>query len=68
MGKWAKAEEDYLLARHLFPVNREIYALAMGVSVVQGMKLFHISEDRSLCNMAHWILAEHGFCYPVYST
>ena len=52
---YALAGRDYVLACYLFPSNRHIYTNAMGMAVLNGMKLFHINDRGSPFRLAEWI-------------
>jgi hypothetical protein len=53
---FAKAETDWLLARHLFPANRRLYTNSMGVSALRGEDYFDESETGHPLTFAEWIL------------
>jgi hypothetical protein len=55
VGKFSLSERDYLLARYLFPANRDIYMNAMGVLVLRGMHLFHMNDSGSPLKLVEWI-------------
>ena len=42
--KFVESEPDWLLARHLFPTNRALYASQMAVSMIRGDRLFAAGE------------------------
>jgi len=59
-GRWAEAEPDYLLARHLFPSNRKLYINATGVSVRRSLERFERDEEGSPASLAGWLTEDYG--------
>jgi hypothetical protein len=51
----AEAEPDYLLARYLFPQNRQLYINQRRISAHCGMKLFEPGESGHPVEFAQWV-------------
>lgn len=60
IGNLIEAEKDYLLARHLFPVNQYLYSQAMGVAILRGAELFAPDEEGTPLSLADWIIQRFG--------
>jgi hypothetical protein len=54
-SRYAEAESDYLLARHLFPTNRKLYIAQNQNSVQQSMDLFEPGEKGHPIELAQWL-------------
>ncbi len=50
-----EAERDYLLARYLFPQNRQLYVAQNQISVQVSMDLFEPHEKGHPAELAHWL-------------
>jgi len=59
-GHVAESEADYLLARHLFPVNHNLYFKGTWATVERGAELFDPGEEGSPPNLAETILRKFG--------
>lgn len=44
-GNLAEAEKDYLLARHLFPTNHQLYFKGTGVTLMRAAEMFGPDEE-----------------------
>jgi hypothetical protein len=53
--RFAEAEQDYLLARHLFPNNRCLYIAQNQISVQNSMELFEPGEKGHPTELAEWL-------------
>lgn len=49
------AERDYLLARYLFPTNRNLYVAQVQTSVQRSMKLFEPGENGHPTELGRWL-------------
>jgi hypothetical protein len=58
-GRAEEAERDYLLARHLFPMNRKLYIDAMAAAVQRSERLFEPGELGSPQSLADWINTQY---------
>jgi Transglutaminase-like superfamily len=54
-GRRDDAERDYLLARHMFPSNRELYMSATELAVEQSVRMFEPGELGSPQSLADWL-------------
>ncbi|AGA28339.1 transglutaminase family protein [Singulisphaera acidiphila] len=63
--RWDEAERDYLLARHLFPMNRKLYVDAMGVAVDRSVRLFEPGELESPQSLADWLNTQYRPVRPL---
>jgi hypothetical protein len=53
--RYAEAESDYLLARHLLPTSRNLYVAQNQNSVQQSMELFEPHEKGHPVELARWL-------------
>lgn len=63
-GRAEEAEQDYLLARHLFPTNRRLYISATAVAVERSARLFEPGEIGSPQSLADWINMQYRTPLP----
>jgi len=55
INRFNEAEPDYLVARYLFPRNRQLYISQNQVSVQNSMELFEPGEKGHPIELAHWL-------------
>ncbi len=65
VGEMAEAERDGLLARHLFPANRDMYFGQMWASVQQSTQRFEDYEEGTPSSFAAWVAMHYGTVRPV---
>ena len=58
-GQTDESEQDYLLARHLFPSNRKLYIAAMAAAIERSGQMFEPGELGSPQSFADWINAQY---------
>jgi hypothetical protein len=59
-GQKRQAEGDFLLARWLFPVSRNLYKSAMATAVPRGATLFEPREVGSPYTLGQWLYRAYG--------
>ena len=64
IGRIEESEQDYLLARHLFPSNRKLYIAAMAVAIERSGRLFEPGEVGSPQSLANWINTQYRVPVP----
>lgn len=60
-NRHTEAEQDYLLARWLFPNSRRLYVDSMALAVPRGAKLFDPGEIGSSESLSSALYAEYGY-------
>ncbi|MHB1559704.1 MAG: transglutaminase family protein [Isosphaeraceae bacterium] len=62
-----EAEQDYLLARYLFPTNRRLYIAATNLAIRQSERLFEPGEVGSPQSLANWVNTRYRIRRPALS-
>jgi hypothetical protein len=60
IGNMAEAQNDFLLARYLYPTSRHLYFLGTWASILQSVNLFEDGEEGTPQNLAETIKATFG--------
>jgi hypothetical protein len=59
-----ESEQDYLLARHLFPSNRKLYIAAMAAAIERSGQMFEPGELGSPQSFVDWINSQYRVPVP----